>query len=481
MGTGIHLSGEAWRYVCAIALVCVTVFFRRAIIHIALTLVVRILTTQRFRNVNIALREFEKRLLSPLSWVLCILSVLIGLGIISAQIQTLTTIVNMLLGVALLWTVHQFCEWLNIVIVRQQGWEHSQSKDDTGKIMIVTEGIVILKYALSLLILYSLFFNQLNFDTTEIFTTIVLAMEVLFVLSTHSWFRNVMGGLVLLIDEPIKSGTHVLVMGHEGVIEHMYLQFFTVRQYDQGLAFVPNSVVFSHTIDIRSKSIDIPFTLDIHFHHATPARRLREFMRNADRFLAQYVARAAAASSSAPSLAGIIDTSVTSSQPKAALTDLIRSHLAKKDSAQTALHAVRFWVALVGLFHVQVVFHLPPDRSFGHRVMEKRKVRPSFHGSEHDCVSMQLVLGITKLMHEMQMELHDPNLPTWDPSDVPPGTEPPASPPSTDDEHDVSLNTIDVATMINELPPPISTTSSTYSSTIRRRTNAPPSSSDRCD
>jgi small-conductance mechanosensitive channel len=107
----------------------------------------------------------------------------------------------------------------------------------------------------------------------------LLVLQVLFVLSSHTWFRNVMGGLILLIDEPIKSGSHVKVLGHEGVVEHMYLQYFTVRQYDKGLAIIPNGVLLQSDVHVRSKSLGSQLIIDIHLSHSTATKKVRDFIR----------------------------------------------------------------------------------------------------------------------------------------------------------------------------------------------------------
>ncbi|CAK4630105.1 hypothetical protein LEN26_010109 [Aphanomyces euteiches] len=433
------LTPTGWKYVGAIALVVAAAVLRKEMIRIALSLLMRVLSAQRYKNANSAIREFEKLVMYPLSWALFVMFVLIAMNMIDFSWSSVTTFVILILGVALMWTVYQFCAFLSIVIIRQQGWERSNTKDDSSKIMIVTEGIGLLKYLLWAFVLYYCFFNQLEFNTTEIFITTVLVVEVLFVLSSHTWFRNVMGGLVLLIDEPVKSGSHVHILGHEGVIEHMYLQYFAVRQYDQGLAYIPNGIVFNHPIDVRVKSLDSRFALDIQLDpQHTSAHLVREFVRNVDHYLAQQV-RSSTASATVE-----IDYAPKASKP--ALSDIIRVHLVKKDSAQT-LPPPRFWVVLNGLFTVEVVYFLAPNQRFRQHVAEKR----------------QIVLGITRLIHDMNLVLYDPTRGE---------TNALASMPD-ENRSPSDLDDIDF-TLVSEPPTPGATTEATITpssatSTIRRR------------
>ncbi|RHY21931.1 hypothetical protein DYB32_009672 [Aphanomyces invadans] len=216
-----------------------------------------------------------------------------------------------------------------------------------------------------------------------------------------------MGGLVLLIDEPIKSGNHVLVLGHSGVVEHMYLQYFTLRQYDKGLAFIPNGVVFDHVIQVHAKSQGTCFDLTIPLARSTSAAATRAFVRDVDSFLASY-AQAMAAKPVPPSTT----TSRTTPSAKAAAVEpssgtiapppKSQFHLAVQAFARTSLftkaavaaasdthlHApAKFWVALVDVYTVQLVYFFPPNLKFRHIVDEKR----------------QLVLAVTKLMQSNEL------------------------------------------------------------------------------
>ncbi|OQS01287.1 hypothetical protein ACHHYP_01374 [Achlya hypogyna] len=419
MGTGwsssdpgaISVKSSDWMYVGAVAIVVVAWFFRVEMIRLTLRLLVRGLSSQRFRSVTGALREFENLVLHPLSYVLFVVFIWIALRLVDAlSFPTVNTIVQICIGVPMLWTVLQFCKFLNVVIIRRHGWERSDSKDDSGKIMIVTEGIGLLRYILCAIVFYYFFLSQLQFDTVEIFTTIILVLELLFLLSSHTWFRNVMGGLILLIDEPIKSGHHVEVLGHEGVVEHMYLQFFTLRQYDQGLAIVPNGILLQHEVRVRPKATDARVVLGVHLAHDTPPLAVRDFVRRADALLARHVQAAAKSSDEvfAPATAA-----------KLSLTDVLRRAVTEKKPLVSAHQPSRYWVTLVGLYQVQLVYYAP-DAKFKRLVYEKR----------------ELTLALTDLLATMGLVLHEPapvvsGASTNAPRSAPPA--PPAAEAFTDD------------------------------------------------
>ncbi|GMF12756.1 unnamed protein product [Phytophthora lilii] len=98
-----------------------------------------------------------------------------------------------------------------------------------------------------------------------------------------------MGGLMTLQDEQIKSGLHVSFQGHEGVVERLFLQGFSLRQYDKGLAYIPNSIMLENSVTVQSKNRDRRCVIPVHLSHATPTTALRVFIQELDNFLMQHM------------------------------------------------------------------------------------------------------------------------------------------------------------------------------------------------
>jgi small-conductance mechanosensitive channel len=97
--------------------------------------------------------------------------------------------------------------------------------------------------------------------------------------------KNIMGGLMALQDEQVKSGSHLAFHGHEGVVERLYLQGFSLRQYDKGLAYIPNGALLENTMTVRTKELDRRCVVKIHVSHATKTATLRVFIQELDRIL----------------------------------------------------------------------------------------------------------------------------------------------------------------------------------------------------
>ncbi|RHZ33745.1 hypothetical protein DYB31_014783, partial [Aphanomyces astaci] len=274
-----------WNYVGAVGLVVAAGLFRKQVIETILKLLMRALSAQRYKTANAAIREFEKRVLLPLSWVLFVVSILVAIKFVSLDdVKTLNTFVLMVLGAA-----------------------------------------------------------------------------------------------------PIKSGNHVQVLGHAGVVEHMYLQYFTLRQYDKGLAFIPNGVVFHHTMDVHAKSQHSCFRITIPLSPATSAAATRAFVRDADCYLAAASSARGEAAAPLSSVRGLPPPDKRANPNfTLAVKALTRSSLFSKPTAAASaidprghldnpINPSRFWIALTDLHTIEVVYFFAPNMKFRHVVEQKQK------------------------------------------------------------------------------------------------------------
>ena len=92
-----------------------------------------------------------------------------------------------------------------------------------------------------------------------------------------------------LQDEQIKSGLHVSFQGHEGVVERLFLQGFSLRQYDKSVAYIPNSIMLENSVTVQTKSLDRRCVIPVHLSHATRTTALRIFIQELDSFLTQHM------------------------------------------------------------------------------------------------------------------------------------------------------------------------------------------------
>jgi len=137
-------SSDQWRVFLGLALLAASYILRVEVVRFSLRVARRV-----FPSLFAWLREFEKMLLRPLSWVVFVLLAWFSAYVMDLETLlgmddgTLVSIVTLLLGPPLVWVVICLCNYVTWGIVRVQGWNRAVSKDDDdySRVMIITEGI----------------------------------------------------------------------------------------------------------------------------------------------------------------------------------------------------------------------------------------------------------------------------------------------------------------------------------------------------
>ncbi|TDH65674.1 hypothetical protein CCR75_001326 [Bremia lactucae] len=289
-------SNDQWRVFLGLALLVAAYVLRVEVVRFSLRVARRIVPA-----LFVWLREFEKMLLRPLSWVVFVLLAWFSAFVmdlkhlLNMETGSLESIVTLLLGPPLVWVVICLCNYVTWGIVRVQGWSRAVSKDDDdySRVMIITEGIGVIKVLLVAAVVSTCIIDEVgrytDFESGQVSTVAVVMVEFVFVFGAHSWLKNIMGGLMSLKDEQIKSGIHVSFQGHEGVVERLFLQGFSLRQYDKGLAYIPNSIILENSVTVQSKSLDRRIVIPLHLSHSTPTTAIRIFVQELDNFLTQHM------------------------------------------------------------------------------------------------------------------------------------------------------------------------------------------------
>ncbi|RLN64272.1 hypothetical protein BBP00_00003579 [Phytophthora kernoviae] len=256
------------------------------------------------------------------------------------------------LGLALL--VAAYVLRVEAGIIRVQGWSRAVSKDDDdySRVMIITEGIGVIKVLLVAAVVSTCIIDEIgrftDFESGQISTVAVIMVEFVFVFGAHSWLKNIMGGLMTLQDEQIKSGLHVSFQGHEGVVERLFLQGFSLRQYDKGLAYIPNSIMLENSVTVQSKTLDRRCTVAVHLSHTTSSASLRVFIQEMDNCLLQHIAnRSASTTTNALGL----------EKPRGGWNMMNVYERSKLASSEDDQPQGRYWISIEAPYLVHVVYY----------------------------------------------------------------------------------------------------------------------------
>ncbi|KAG3190591.1 hypothetical protein PC128_g11218 [Phytophthora cactorum] len=380
-------SSDQWRVFLGLALLAASYVLRVEVVRFSLRVARRILPA-----LFVWLREFEKMLLRPLSWVVFVLLAWFSAfvmdleNLLDIDAGSLESIITLLLGPPLVWVVICFCNYVTWGIVRVQGWSRAASKDDDdySRVLIITEGIGVIKVLLVAAVVSTCIIDEIgqftDFESGQVSTVAVIMVEFVFVFGAHSWLKNIMGGLMTLQDEQIKSGLHVSFQGHEGVVERLFLQGFSLRQYDKGLAYIPNSIMLENSMTVQSKSLDRRCVIPVHVSHSTPTTALRVFIQELDNYLAQHMLDRR--TNTKGDVLGL-------EKPKGGW-DMVNVY---EHSKQLAIEETqspgRFWISIEAPYLVHVVYY-SQERHIKGLLAEKTEI----------------VLQITELMTRLKLSLH---------------------------------------------------------------------------
>lgn len=198
-----------------------------------------------------------------------------------------------------------------------------------------------------------------------------------------------MGGLMALIDEQIKSGSHIRFQGHEGVVERLYLQCFSLRQYDKGLAYIPNGILLENTVEIQSKSLDRRCVVAVHLSHRTKATVVRLFIQELDNFLLHLHTEKQIRRKTKVVLglesktrSGKWDAKRAYDKPRNKLTATVNDD--DQDSSKG-----RFWISIEDAYTVHVVYYT-----------HERHIKPIM------AEKTEVVLHITEILAKLNLRLH---------------------------------------------------------------------------
>lgn len=125
------------------------------------------------------------------------------------------------------------------------------------------------------------------------FTNLAIVLGALSVgigLGLQNIANNVISGVVLLVERPIKAGDWVSVTGHEGFVRRINIRATEIETFQRTHVIVPNSVflqnpVINRTYADTSSRIDIPITVGIGTDVARMETILREAALNHERVL----------------------------------------------------------------------------------------------------------------------------------------------------------------------------------------------------
>lgn len=94
-------------------------------------------------------------------------------------------------------------------------------------------------------------------------------------------FKNFLAGILLLLQEPFQLNDQIIVNGYEGTVESIAIRSTQIRTYQGERVVVPNAIVFTSEIQVRTAESHRRTDLAIGVDYNTPLQQAVETLLNA--------------------------------------------------------------------------------------------------------------------------------------------------------------------------------------------------------
>lgn len=91
-------------------------------------------------------------------------------------------------------------------------------------------------------------------------------------------FKNFLAGILLLLQEPFQIGDQILVGKFEGTVEEISIRSTQIRTYKGERVVVPNAIVFTSPVEVRTAFAQRRTDLEIGLDYNTPLAAAREVL-----------------------------------------------------------------------------------------------------------------------------------------------------------------------------------------------------------
>lgn len=119
-------------------------------------------------------------------------------------------------------------------------------------------------------------FIEIGYDLSGLITGLGLGSVVL-TLAAQDTIKNLIGGIIILIDKPFKAGEMIKFATYQGKVEDMTLRSTRIRTLDDTIIQIPNSLIVSSSIENLSNYQRRRFVLNLELALDTKMEKINVF------------------------------------------------------------------------------------------------------------------------------------------------------------------------------------------------------------
>lgn len=120
-----------------------------------------------------------------------------------------------------------------------------------------------------------LVFYEIGYDLSGLITGLGLGTVVL-TLAAQDTVKSLLGGFIIFAAKPFKVGDYIKVQNYQGTVEDMTLRSTRIRQLDDSVLQIPNSVIASASIENFSKMRRRRYVLNLDIVEDTKPEKIVE-------------------------------------------------------------------------------------------------------------------------------------------------------------------------------------------------------------
>jgi len=212
------------------------------------------------------------RLKEPIRFAFVVVGLHLFFLLLFIQSDSIRLILESLIIYTVFWAITSLIEAFRDYLFNYRTIDRQHSKELTSFIIKVFKGIVIA-------IGVSMVLHNWGINVTGIIASLGLG-GLAFALAAKDTASNLFASIALLLDNSIRNGEWIKVVGVEGVVENVGMRTTKIRSFEKSLYTVPNHLIANNPIENFSRRGVRRIRMNVGLTYDTSSRQIEDIVRD---------------------------------------------------------------------------------------------------------------------------------------------------------------------------------------------------------
>jgi len=212
------------------------------------------------------------RLKEPIRFAFIVVGLHLFFLLLFIQSDSIRLILESLIIYTVFWAITSLIEAFRDYLFNYRTIDRQHSKELTSFIIKVFKGIVIA-------IGVSMVLHNWGINVTGIIASLGLG-GLAFALAAKDTASNLFASIALLLDNSIRNGEWIKVVGVEGVVENVGMRTTKIRSFEKSLYTVPNHLIANNPIENFSRRGVRRIRMNVGLTYDTSSRQIEDIVRD---------------------------------------------------------------------------------------------------------------------------------------------------------------------------------------------------------